>query len=70
MVSPFDAMRKHLEKMYDSKCTIINYIEKVDEYGTTTHTPVTVAKERLVNYLIPTLTMLPKQRPLTMWNRQ
>ena len=43
MVSPFDAMRKHLEKMYDSKCTIINYIEKVDEYGTTTHTPVTVA---------------------------
>ena len=46
MVSPFDAMRKQLDKMYDSKCTIINYIEKNDEYGTTTHTPVTVAKEQ------------------------
>lgn len=39
-------MRKHVEKMYDSKCTIINYIEKVDKYGTTTHNPITVAKEQ------------------------
>ena len=46
MGNPFDVMRKHLEKMYDSKCTIINYEEKVDEYSTTTHAPVTVAKEQ------------------------
>lgn len=46
MGNPFDVMRKQLERMYDSKCTIINYIEKVDEYGTTTHTPITVAKEQ------------------------
>lgn len=46
MSNPFDIMRKHIEKMYDSKCTIINYVEKVDKYGTTTHNPITVAKEQ------------------------
>ena len=46
MVSPFDAMRKQLEKMYNSRCAIINYTEKVDEYGTTTYTPVIIAKEQ------------------------
>lgn len=46
MGNPFDVMRKQLEKMYDSRCAIINYTEKVDEYGTTTYTSVIIAKEQ------------------------
>lgn len=27
MVSPFDAMRKHLEKMYFGKCDVYEYVK-------------------------------------------
>ena len=42
MVSPFDAMRKHLEKMYFGKCDVYEYVKIKNE-----QTKITQNKEKI-----------------------